>query len=396
MLRIRLITVFFVLLFFSESGAEVLGILDVIPKIFKTKNLTREYALKLDEVIYSSECVSDFLVLTTAVPESTYVAGKLNIKLERSETLIFNNKNYYTVIKGRSFVSLIPDINAYLVNSPHGDSAYKNEIFSLPGELINSFIGPEVNSSPDGKYFYTGTVTGNRQPLIIYDSEMNQKFRFPIETKYVANALPNGLIAAGEKDRIYLYNAAADDILWKLDLPKRSFIVDESFNIRFSPRGDIIIARDMTKVHFIDINGNLLWSNNRINSGFSVGVSRNNGMVSFVVGSHSHLIFQLYDISGKKITDLDNNIGPDLAGASVWGSDVYANDKFQMARFTAKNINTNEDLYLTGICIKDDKEYMIFAVDGFWYYLEKNDREGTLVGFENDRKEIIGYSVVLK
>jgi hypothetical protein len=101
-------------------------------------------------------------------------------------------------------------------------------------------------------------------------------------------------------------------------------------------------------------------------------------------------------MSGKNITDLDIAIGPELAGATVWGKDIYVSDKFLMARFTAKNNTTNEDLYLTGICIKNKDGYTVSAVDGLWYYLEGEGREGTLVGFENDRKEVIGYSVVLK
>jgi hypothetical protein len=58
MLRIKLIAVLLVLLVFSEPGAEVLGILDIIPKIFKTKDLKRDYALRLDEIIYRSQIIS--------------------------------------------------------------------------------------------------------------------------------------------------------------------------------------------------------------------------------------------------------------------------------------------------------------------------------------------------
>ncbi len=396
MLKIKLIVAILVVLIFSEPGAEVLGILDVVPKIFKTKELKRTYALRLDEVIYSSECVSNYLVLATAIPESTYLAGNLNISLNRSETLIFDHENYYTVIKGRSFVSLIPEINAYLVNSPHGDSAYKNEMFSLSGELLNSFIGPQVNVSPDGKYFYTYTEVEDWQPLIIYDSGMNQKFQFPFEKTYVVNALPNGFFAAGEKDRIYLYNAIEDDISWKLELPVRSFIADESFNIRFSPGGDIIIARDKTKVHFIDINGELLWSNNRINSGYSIGISRNGESATFAVGSYNYLVFQLFDRSGKIITEEDCQIGPDLTKANDWDKEVYVNDNFQMARFTAADLKTNQERFITGFCVRDKDKFNVLAVDGLWYYLEKSNTEGTLVGYDNDKKEIIGYSVILK
>ncbi|UCC81230.1 MAG: hypothetical protein JSW64_07705 [Candidatus Zixiibacteriota bacterium] len=396
MLRIKLITAILVVLIFSEPGAEVLGILDVVPKIFKTKELKRTYALRLDELIYSSESVSDFLVLTTAIPESTYVAGKLNIKFRRSETFIFDHENYYSAIKGRSFVSLIPEMNAYLVSSPHGDSAYKNEMFGLSGELLNSFIGPQVNVSPDGKYFYTYTEAEDWQPLIIYDSGMIQKFQFPFEKTYVVNALPNGVFAAGEKDRVYLYNAADNGILWELDLPERSYVVDRSFNIRFSPGGSIIIARDMTQAHFIDVDGKSFWSNNRINKGYSIGISRGSRLASFAVGSHSYLIFQLFDYSGKIITEEECEIGPDLAKANVWDKEVYVNDNFQMARFTASDLKANEERFITGVCIRDKDRYHVLAVDGLWYYLEKNNREGTLVGFENDRKEIIGYSVILK
>ncbi len=394
MIRYTFITAIFIFLICSISGAEVLGILNVVPEIFKTKDLKRTYALRLDEVIYSSECVSNYLVLATAIPESTYLAGNLNISPNRSETLIFDCENYYTAIKGRSFISLIPEMNAYLVSSPHGDSAYKNEMFSLSGELLNSFIGPEVNVSPDGKYFYTYTEAEGWQPLIIYDSVMNQKFQFPFEKTYVVNVLPNGFFAAGEKDRIYLYNAANDDITWKIEFPERSYVVDPSFNIRFSPGGSIIIARDKTKVHFIDINGELLWSNNRINSGYSIGIS--SGLATFAVGSHNYLVFQLFDSSGKVITEEDCQIGPDLTKANAWDREVYVNDNFQMARFTAADLKTNEERFITGFCVRDKDKYNLFVVDGLWYYLEKNDREGTLVGFENDRKEIIGYSVILK
>jgi hypothetical protein len=101
-------------------------------------------------------------------------------------------------------------------------------------------------------------------------------------------------------------------------------------------------------------------------------------------------------MSGRSITDLDIDIGPDLAGATVWGKDIYVSDKFLMARFKAVDNNTNKDLYLTGICIKNKDGYTVSAVDGLWYYLGEGGREGTLVGFENDRKEVIGYSVVLK
>jgi hypothetical protein len=396
MSRIKILTVLSVILFFSQPGAEVLGILDLIPKIFKTKDLKRDYALRLDEIIYSSEGVSNYLVLTTAIPESTYVAGKLNIKFKRSETFIFNHKNYYSAIKGRSFVSLIPEMNAYLVNSPHGDTAYKSEIFSLSGSLLSSFIGPGVTPFPDGKYYYGRSTEKNWQPLIIYDSEMKQKFQFPFEKTYVANALPNGLIAAAEKDRIYLYNGANDDILWKLELPERSLVVDESYNIRFSPGRRFIVARDMTQVHFIDMNGNQLWSNNSINKGYSVGISREGSLAAFVVGSYNYLVFQLFDRSGKIITEADCQIGPDLAKANVWDKEVYINRNFQISRFTATDINSNEERFITGICIRDKDKYNVFVVDGLWYYLEKNAREGTLVGYNNDKKEIVGFSVILK
>jgi hypothetical protein len=107
-------------------------------------------------------------------------------------------------------------------------------------------------------------------------------------------------------------------------------------------------------------------------------------------------VFILYSISGEKLSEADNYIGPDLSAAHVWGLDVYVNEKFQIARFTAKNINTAEKSYLTGICIKDDNEYTVYAVDGFWFYLEKNETEGTLVGFRNGQSEIVGYSIILR
>jgi hypothetical protein len=287
-------------------------------------------------------------------------------------------------------------MNAYLVNSPHGDTAYKSEIFSLSGSLLSSFIGPGVTPFPDGKYYYGRSTEKNWQPLIIYDSEMKQKFQFPFEKTYVANALPNGLIAAAEKDRIYLYNGANDDILWKLELPERSLVVDESYNIRFSPGRRFIVARDMTQVHFIDMNGNQLWSNNSINKGYSVGISREGSLAAFVVGSYNYLVFQLFDRSGKIITEADCQIGPDLAKANVWDKEVYINRNFQISRFTATDINSNEERFITGICIRDKDKYNVFVVDGLWYYLEKNAREGTLVGYNNDKKEIVGFSVILK
>lgn len=396
MFRMKLLTLLLVALIFSESGAEVLGILDLIPKIFKTKDLKRDYVLRLDEVIYNTESVSDFMVLTTAIPESTYVRGKLNIDYKLSETFIFDHENYYSAIKDRSFVCLIPEMNAYLVSSPHGDSAYKSEIFSLTGSLMESFIGPEVSVSPDRKYYYSRSTEENWRPLIIYDSELNPKFQFPFEKTYVVNVLSNGLVAAGEKDRVYLYNPVNDDIVWKLELPERSYVVDRSYNIRFSPGGRIIIARDMTQVHFIDLDGNLIWSNNSINKSYSIGVSRGGYLATFAVGSYNYLVFQLFDRSGKMLAEEDCEIGPDLVKANVWDNDVYVNRKFQMARFTATEVKTNRARFVTAFCISEKEKYNTFVVDGLWYYLEKNAAEGTLVGYDNDKNEVVGYSVMMK
>ena len=155
MFRIRHLAIILALLLFSRSGAEVIGVMDFIPEVFKTKNLSREYALRIDEVLYNSERIGNFLVLTTAATDSLYIGGKLNTKLIPDETLIFDSQNYYTAVNNKSFVSLIPDTRSYLVNSPHGDSAYKSDIFSLENELLKSYIGPDVTVSPDGKYFYT-------------------------------------------------------------------------------------------------------------------------------------------------------------------------------------------------------------------------------------------------
>ena len=171
-------------------------------------------------------------------------------------------------------------------------------------------------------------------------------------------------------------------------------MVDRSFNIRFSPGGDVIIARDMTQVHFISIDGKSYWSNNRINKGFSIGYA--NGLAVLVVGSHSYLVFQLFDNAGKMIKEVDCQIGPELGNANVWDDEVYVNNNFQMARFTATDMNANRDRFITGFCIREKDKYNIFVVDGLWYYLENDGGAGTLVGYDNDKKEIVGYSVVLR
>ena len=108
MFRIRHLAIILALLLFSRSGAEVIGVMDFIPEVFKTKNLSREYALRIDEVLYNSERIGNFLVLTTAATDSLYIGGKLNTKLIPDETLIFDSQNYYTAVNNKSFVSLIP------------------------------------------------------------------------------------------------------------------------------------------------------------------------------------------------------------------------------------------------------------------------------------------------
>jgi hypothetical protein len=377
---------FVALIFFSTLGlpeAEILDIEEVIPLISLQDSIIEKYRVNLDKDFYYSERNSEYLAITTEDNDN-------------SEVMIFNWENQIQRMDNVYFSSFIPGLNGYCVSTSNQDFTYNYKIFDFSGDLLNSFSGVWSYLTPGGKYIYTMSAGGSWRPLKIYDNNMNQLYKFPLKPNYIANALSDSLIMTVEEDLVSLWDIDHKSIIWKIDFPESSLYVDDYFGIKFSPSRQIALIRNMHVSHFVSINGTILWSTNDYNGGYKIGISASDTLISFVSGGYSHLVFILYSISGQKLSEADNYIGPDLSAASVWGLDVYVNEKFQMTRFTAKNIYTKEKLYLTGICNRDDDGYTVFAVDGFWYYLEKDEQEGTLVGFKNGQSEIVGYSVIFK
>lgn len=378
------------------TSAEVIDIEEVIPKISSQDSILKSYSLKLDQAYYSSICNSNYLAMTTAIPDTHYVKGRPRRTMNPSEVLLFDYKNHITSTKNKTFISFIPDTNAYHVYSLLEERGYKNEVFSFSGELLGSIVGGRLRASPDLKYFYTMVTIMDWIPLVIYDLEGNQIYKFPITKTYIVNALSGGKFVIAEENRVSLWDINTKSYIWSVECPGRSYYPDEAYNIHFSPSRRTIMVRDMNIVHFIDMGGKIIGSIHDITSGYSIGISADDKFISFAAGGYSHLVFQLYNITGEKLSESDSYIGPELVRVSTWDKTVYVDEGFRVARFTARNINSSEKLYITGICTKINGEYKVFAVDGLWYYLEKDDNEGTLVGFRNDQSEIVGYSVILK
>jgi len=383
----------------SISFSQVITIEEFFQTTMPSKTVIKTFSHGLKDAFYSSQHSRKILSVTNGRIKTFDTPTGIFEDEQPADIDLYDSKGKILTIpveaQIRGIESFLTNNNRFAAYKQSEDNEFIYGIFEIDGSLVKSVKNIEVRASPGGEFYYT-LATGDGSPghIAIYDDSGNIKFRIPEVSEFQTEAPSDSQLIVQDHKFLSLWDINAMRKVWESNILREDYYTDTAFKISYSVKANIIVVRDMFGCHCFDFQGNFLWaqeglgSNKRINM---VGVSDEDGKLVVTALESNSIRVNIFSRIGILLKEIWIDIGNNCRYSGRWNSIADVFPEYILLRFMARV--GEKKVHVTGILYYNDYDWIPLFVQGFWYLLEDEDESYTLIGFEQEDKEIIAFSI---
>lgn len=388
------------LLLVNPVKAELISIDNFLQTYMQIKSVNKLFTSELKDGFYSTTYSKRYLAITNFISKTVKTTdGTRDIK-EPSKIDIFNSQRFLFTIpndsKAHGLKWLLDDVNKFLAFYKKDDGRSGLGLYGMDGQLGKKLpVSFMVCASQTGKFYCGSTSNHLNGPVHVYDENGNYYFKISTKRDYQIEAATDSTLIVLHYKSVALWDVKNKKMLWEKNIPRDDFITDMSgFKIMYSILADIIVVRDLIGLYCFDFQGNFQWSQEGFR-GFKdinmLGVSEKDGMVAV----SNTIDVNLYDRDGNLLVELDGDFSQDISMAGNWGHVMDVFPDYMLIRYLARTIEGDKlgKMHVTRIYYYNGNKWITGVVDGFWYLLDSDIPEKTLIGFDSVTNFISAYSV---
>ena len=348
------------------------------------------------------------LAKSTELNLDSEIVGWSNEGPQKDEIATFRNANTVDIFSANKLVSSLSTVDfpigikgfvaidstyKFYAYKQSGNENYEFGLFNLDGTLFKSISEAGLKFSPHAKFLYKPCSMENLSPISVFNLDGDEVFTISPESECQVVAPTDSQLIVSQKKLLSMWSIDSKEMIWETEIPRSNYYTDAAFEILYSVKNNIIVARDSFGCYCFDFNGSFLWSQEGINENREinmVGISKDEGNILIAAQSSNSIEAILFDQNGTNLKEFEIPIH--ITAYLTFNADVYK-DLF-LLRFWGKGDSIQKRKLVTIIAININNEWICMPVKGAWYLLTSViPPKRVLIGFGDNKKQISTYEL---